>query len=61
MRPSIVGLIVGIVLGFAAVLDGLEGFLLVAIMAAIGYIVGQVVEGRIDLTPYVGGGNRDPR
>ena len=61
MRPSVVGLIAGIVLGFAATLGGLEGFLLVAILGAVGYVIGQVVEGRIDLAPYLGGRNRDPR
>lgn len=61
MRPSIVGLIAGIVLGFAGILGGFEGFLIVAILGALGYIVGQVLEGRIDLTPYLGGRPRDPR
>lgn len=61
MRPSFVGMIVGMVLGFAGVLGGFTAFLLVGLLALIGFVAGKVVEGRIDLSQYLGGGDRSPR
>jgi hypothetical protein len=61
MRPSFVGLLVGMALGFALAFGGFEAFLIVAVISAIGFIAGKVVEGRIDLTPYIGGGDRTRR
>lgn len=61
MRPSFVGMIVGMVLGFAGVLGGFTAFLLVGLLALIGFVAGKVVEGRIDLSQYLGGGDRPPR
>jgi hypothetical protein len=61
MRPSFVGLLVGMALGFALAFGGFEAFLIVAVISAIGFIAGKVVEGQIDLTPYIGGGDRTRR
>lgn len=61
MRPSFVGMIVGMVLGFAGILGGFTAFLLVGLLALIGFVTGKVVEGRIDLTPYLGGRDRTQR
>ena len=58
MRPSIIGVIIGALLGFGSILGGLTGFLLVAVFGLAGHFVGRVVEGGIDLRPYLGGGNR---
>jgi hypothetical protein len=61
MRPSFVGLLVGMALGFALAFGGFDAFLIVAVLSAIGFIAGKVIEGQIDLTPYLGGGNRTRR
>ncbi|MCW2739716.1 MAG: uncharacterized protein JWR45_138, partial [Blastococcus sp.] len=61
MRPSFVGLLVGMALGFALAFGGFEAFLIVAVISAIGFIAGKVIEGQIDLTPYLGGGDRTRR
>jgi hypothetical protein len=61
MRPSFVGLLVGMALGFALAFGGFDAFLIVAVISAIGFIAGKVIEGQIDLTPYLGGGNRTRR
>ncbi|MEV4187017.1 hypothetical protein ACWDOR_24270 [Streptosporangium canum] len=48
---SVVGLFVGIVLGFAAAFGGLGAFLLVLVLGAVGLLIGRIVEsGEIDLS-----------
>lgn len=61
MRPSFVGVLVGMALGFAGVIGGFSAFLIVALLAVVGFVVGKVVEGQIDITPYLGGGDRSKR
>jgi hypothetical protein len=61
MRPSIIGLAVGIALGFAGAFGGFGAFVLVAALGAAGLIVGLVAEGELDLTPYLGGRSRGGR
>ena len=44
---------------FAAAFGGFGAFLAVAILAAIGFVVGKVLEGDIDISQYIGrGGSR---
>ncbi len=57
MRPSFIGLIVGLALGFAAAFGGFGAFLGVAILGLIGFVAGKVAEGQIDLSKYLGGGS----
>jgi hypothetical protein len=61
MQPTVVGLFVGLLLGLALAFDGFGSMLIVAFCGAVGYIVMKVVQGEIDLTPYLGGGGRVPR
>ena len=61
MHPSLVGLLVGIALGFAGAFGGLDALLIVAILGLVGFVAGRVVEGQIDLTPYLGGRDRSRR
>jgi hypothetical protein len=61
MHPSLVGLLVGIALGFAGAFGGFDAFLIVALLGLVGFIAGKVVAGQIDLTPYLGGGDRSRR
>jgi hypothetical protein len=53
MVPSVIGLFVGLALGFAAVFGGLSAFAVVAVFAAIGFVVGKVIEGEIDVSSYL--------
>jgi nitrate/nitrite transporter NarK len=55
VRPSLVGLLVGLVLGLAGAFGGFGAFLLVAVLGIVGFVVGKVVEGQIDLSSYLGG------
>lgn len=59
MRPSFIGLIVGMALGLAAAFGGFSAFLIVAVLGAIGFVAGKVAEGQIDLRPYLGGGGNN--
>ncbi len=61
MQPTIVGLFVGLLLGLALAFDGFGSMLIVAFCGAVGYVVMKVVQGDIDLTPYLGGRNRNVR
>ena len=61
MRPSFIGLLVGIALGFAGAFGGFNAFLIVGILGLVGFVAGRVVEGQIDLTPYLGGRDRSRR
>ncbi|HEX2119514.1 MAG: hypothetical protein ACRD1D_11025 [Acidimicrobiales bacterium] len=56
MQPTVVGLFVGLLLGLALAFDGFGSMLIVAFCGAVGYFVMKVVQGEIDLTPYLGGG-----
>ena len=58
MQPTIVGLFVGLLLGMALAFDGFGSMLIGAFCGAVGYVVMKVVQGEIDLTPYLGGGGR---
>jgi len=57
-QTTIVGLFVGLILGLAAVLEGFGAMLIVAFCGALGFLIMKVVEGEIDLTPYLGGRNK---
>jgi hypothetical protein len=61
MHPSLVGLLVGIALGFAGAFGGFDAFVVVALLGLVGFIGGKVVAGQIDLTPYLGGEDRRRR
>ncbi|MFF8035347.1 MULTISPECIES: hypothetical protein [unclassified Streptomyces] len=49
MNTALVGMIAGIVLGFAGYFGGFWAFLLVAALGAVGFVVGRFLEG--DLEP----------
>jgi hypothetical protein len=61
MQPTVVGLFVGLILGLALAFDGFGSMLIVAFCGAVGYVVVKVVQGEIDITPYLGGAGRNRR
>lgn len=61
MPPTTVGLFTGLLLGLAWVIGGFEAFVGTAVLGLIGFVVGKVVSGQLDLTTYLGGGGRGPR
>lgn len=58
MPPSVVGLFTGLLLALAWVIGGFDAFLGTALLGAVGFIVGKVAAGQLDLTTYLGGGGR---
>ncbi|MET8628425.1 hypothetical protein ABZW30_32570 [Kitasatospora sp. NPDC004669] len=49
MDLAMVGLVVGMALGFAGYFGGFAAFLLVAALGLVGFVVGRLLEGDIDL------------
>lgn len=50
MRSSHVGLFLGAILGLALILEGFGQMLIVALFAALGWLVASVVSGSLDIT-----------
>ncbi len=60
MTTSTIGLLSGLLLGVAAAVDGLTGFLIALVLGAVGYAVGAHRDGTLDLGVLLQGrGNRD--
>lgn len=49
MTPTVVGMALGAVLAFAALIFGFWGFLLMTLFVAVGALLGRVAEGKLDL------------
>lgn len=61
MPPTVVGLFTGLLLGIAWVVGGFAAFVGVAVLGAVGFLIGKAVSGELDLLPYLGGSRRSPR
>jgi hypothetical protein len=61
MPPTTVGLFAGLLLGLAWVIGGFDAFVGTALLGALGFVVGKVVAGQLDLTQYLGGSSRAGR
>ncbi|MEU8511420.1 hypothetical protein AB0C76_07530 [Kitasatospora sp. NPDC048722] len=49
MNLAVVGLVVGMALGFAGYFGGFAAFLLVAALGLVGFVIGRLLEGDIEL------------
>ena len=49
MQMTNLGLLSGLLLGIAVLLDGFSGFAIVAVLGALGLLVGRVLDGQLDL------------
>ncbi|GAA4773438.1 DUF2273 domain-containing protein [Microbacterium gilvum] len=54
MSATATGALIGAILAFAALAFGFWGFLLVAVLAGVGAVVGRVVSGQLDLRALAG-------
>lgn len=52
MNMAVVGMIAGMALGFAGYFGGFGAFLLVAALGAIGFVVGRLLEGDMELGDF---------
>jgi hypothetical protein len=55
MTRSTLGTLVGLALGFALAFGSLGQMLIVALFAAIGFVVAKILDGDLDLSQYVSG------
>ena len=58
MSSVAVGLFAGLLLALVAAVGGFDMFMLALVLAAVGVVVGLVVEGRIDVSRIVAGRGR---
>ncbi|MFF3287752.1 hypothetical protein [Streptomyces sp. NPDC003023] len=58
MSMAVVGLIVGMALGFAGYFGGFGAFLLVAALGAVGFVVGRFLEGDFEVGDFIRGRER---
>ncbi len=56
MNATHTGLLAGLVLGTAAALGGLGAFFLALVIGVIGFVVGRVLDGELDLNALLGRG-----
>ncbi|MFJ9520686.1 hypothetical protein ACIRPK_20840 [Kitasatospora sp. NPDC101801] len=49
MNLGLIGLVVGMALGFAGYFGGFAAFLLVAVLGGVGFVAGRLIEGDLDL------------
>ena len=49
MSLAFIGMVAGMALGFAGYFGGFAAFLLVAVLGAVGFVVGRLLEGDVDL------------
>ncbi|MBG6191175.1 putative membrane protein [Arthrobacter sp. CAN_A212] len=49
MTPTAVGIAIGAILAFTALIFGFWGFLLMTLFLAVGALLGRVAEGKLDL------------
>ncbi|MED7950517.1 MULTISPECIES: hypothetical protein [unclassified Streptomyces] len=49
MNLALIGLVVGMALGFAGYFGGFAAFLLVAALGVVGFVVGRLLEGDLEL------------
>ncbi len=56
MSTSQFAIFVGLVLGSVAVFGGFGSFVIVLLFAAVAWVIGRVVEGKLDLRSLIGQG-----
>ncbi|ARP69595.1 hypothetical protein LK07_07255 [Streptomyces pluripotens] len=52
MSMAVIGMIAGMLLGFAGYFGGFGAFLLVAALGAVGFVVGRFAEGDLELGDF---------
>jgi hypothetical protein len=53
MTRTTLGLVIGLVLGLALAFGSFGQMLIVALFAAIGFVVAKILDGNLDLGPYL--------
>ena len=62
MSPTVIGLAVGLALGFAAAFGGFGALAIVLLLGLLGAVAGRYLDEQFDLSELIGGArNRTPR
>lgn len=61
MHPTLIGLFCGLFLGLAWATAEFEGLVITAALGIIGFVIGKVIAGEVDLNQYFGGSSRSSR
>lgn len=56
MNATQIGLLAGLILGVATAFGGLSAFLITLLLGGIGFVVGRVLDGKLDLGELLGRG-----
>jgi uncharacterized membrane protein len=56
MNYTTLGLLTGLTLGVTAAFGGFGAFLIVLVLAAVGLVVGRILDGKLDLSQFTGRG-----
>jgi hypothetical protein len=54
MNATIIGLLVGLALGFAGAFGGFTAFIIVLFLGIVGLLVGRLLDGQLDLSSLTG-------
>jgi len=54
VNATIIGLLVGLALGFAGAFGGFTAFIIVLFLGIVGLLVGRVLDGQLDLSSLTG-------
>lgn len=61
MNTTLIGLAVGLALGFAVAFGGFAALAIVVLLGALGGLTGRYLDGQLDLSTLTGPRNRGPR
>ncbi|MEU1282095.1 hypothetical protein [Streptomyces sp. NPDC005805] len=61
MSMALVGMLAGMALAFAGYFGGFGAFLLVAALGAVGFVVGRLLDGDLEVGDFLRGRDRDGR
>ncbi len=57
MSTNVIGLFAGLLVGLGIAIDGLTGFLLLVVFGAVGFVIGKVIDGDLDLSSVLNSGS----
>ena len=57
MSTTVIGLFAGLLVGLGIAIDGLTGFLLLVVFGAVGFVIGKVIDGDLDLSSFLNSGS----
>ncbi len=57
MSTTVIGLFAGLLVGLGIAIDGLTGLLLLVVFGAIGFVIGKVIDGDLDLSSVLNSGS----